>query len=93
MLMAHQNPSGVEAELQQHLGIAGNQIPLDMLRGAGGGGGRGKLEERAVTPGATNVGQNQQPIIPYIFPQMSAAAFLGVAYAELFPLVTPFSPF
>ena len=77
VLMAHQNPSGVEAELQQHLGLGGNQIPLDMLRGHGGGGGRGRMEERAVTPGATNVGQNQQPVIPYVFP-MSAAAFLGV---------------
>ena len=74
VLMAHQNPTGVEAELQSHLHLAGNQIPLDMLRGHGGGGG---MEYRAVTPGAANVGQNQQPVIPYIFPQ-SAAAFLGV---------------
>ena len=77
VLLAHQNPSGVEAELQQHLNLAGNQIPLDLLRGAGGGAGRGRLETRAVTPGATNVGTDQQPIIPYVFPQ-SAAAFLGV---------------
>ena len=76
-LLGHRNTSGVEAELQQHLGLAGNQIPLDMLRGHGGGGGRGELEMRAVTPGATNVGTNQQPVIPYVFPQ-SAAAFLGV---------------
>ena len=55
-----------------------NQLPLDLLRGnQRGGGGGGRIEERAVTPGATNVGQNQQPIIPYVFPQ-SAAAFLGV---------------
>ena len=93
VLMAHQNPSGVEAELQQHLGLAGNQIPLDLLRGAGGGGGRGRMEERAVTPGATNVGQNQQPVIPYVFP-MSAAAFLGVdmpsvpAGDAVFPVLT-----
>ncbi len=75
VLLAHQTPSGVEAELQAHLGIAGNQIPLDMLRGAARGG--GGMEYRAVTPGATNVGTDQQPIIPYVFPQ-SAAAFLGV---------------
>ena len=77
VLMAHQNPTGVEAELQAHLGLQGNQIPLDMLRGFGGGGGRGNLEERAVTPGATNVGTGQQTIVSYVFPQ-SAAAFLGV---------------
>ena len=76
VLMAHQNPTGVEAELQQHHNLGGNQIPLDMLRGHGGGG-RGRMQERAVTPGATNVGQNQQPAIPYVFPQ-SAAVFLGV---------------
>ena len=30
-----------------------------------------------MTPGAANVGQIEQPVIPYVFP-MSAAAFLGV---------------
>ena len=69
---------GVEAELQQHLGLGGNQIPLDLLRGAGNGGrGNGGLETRAVTPGATNVGQTEMPVVPNVFPQ-SAAAFLGV---------------
>ena len=77
-LLNHRAVSGVEAELQQHLGLAGNQIPLDLLRGAGSGGrGNAGLEHRAVTPGATNVGQVEQPVIPYVFPQ-SAAAFLGV---------------
>ena len=75
--LSHHAIDGVEAELQKHLGLDGNQIPLDLLRGAGGGAGGDGLETRAVTPGATNVGQNQQPIIPYVFPQ-SAAAFLGV---------------
>ena len=69
-LLSHRATSGVEAELQQHLGLAGNQIPLDMLRG--------HMEERAVTPAPGQVGQNQHPIIPYVFPQ-SAAAFLGVS--------------
>ena len=59
------------AELQQHFGLKGNQVPLSLLSGYQG------AEERAVTPGATNVGQTQQPIVPYIFPQ-SSAAFLGV---------------
>ena len=75
-LLNHRAVSG--AELQQHLGLAGNQIPLDLLRGAGGRGTNADgLETRAVTPGATNVGQVQQPVVPYVFPQ-SAAAFLGV---------------
>ena len=78
-LLNHRSPSGVEAEIQSHLGLQGNQVPLDMLRGAGRSGVDGNAwEERAVTPGATNVGQNQQGIIPYVFPQ-SAAAFLGVS--------------
>ena len=73
-LLAHRNPSGVEAELQAFHNLGGNQIHVDMLRGAGGGGG---MENRAATPAPTNVQGNQQPIVPYIFPQ-SAAAFLGV---------------
>ena len=78
-LLNHRAVSGAEAELQAHMSLAGNQIPLDMLRGAGrvpvnpDG-----LETRAVTPGATNVGQVEQPVVPYVFPQ-SAAAFLGVS--------------
>ena len=78
-LLNHRNTSGAEAEIQSHLGLQGNQVPLDMLRGAGLSGVDGNpWEERAVTPGATNVGQNQQSIIPYVFPQ-SAAAFLGIS--------------
>ena len=78
-LLNHRAVSGVEAELQAHLGLAGNMIPLDLLRGAGNGGrGNGGLEHRAVTPGADNVGQVEQPVIPYVFPA-SAAAFLGVS--------------
>ena len=52
-------------EIQQALGLKSNDIPLHLL------------ETRAVTPGATNVGQNQAAIIPYVFPD-SVAAFLGV---------------
>ena len=74
-LLNHRNTSGVEAELQAHLHLGGDQVPLDMLRGHGGGG--GGMEYRAVTPAPGQVGQNQQPIIKYVFPQ-SAAAFLGV---------------
>ena len=78
-LLNHRAVTGAEAELQQHLGLAGNQIPLDLLRGAGrGDAGNGGLETRAVTPGATNVGQVEQPVVSYVFPQ-SASAFLGVS--------------
>ena len=76
-LLNHRNTSGVEAELQAHLRLAGNQIPLDLLRGAGGGGADG-MEHRAVTPAPGQVGKDLQPIIPYVFP-MGAAAFLGVS--------------
>ena len=93
-LLNHRNTSGAEAEIQSHLGLQGNQVPLDMLRGAGRSGGDvNAWEERAVTPGATNVGQNQQGIIPYVFPQ-SAAAFLGVSMPSVpvgeavFPVLT-----
>ena len=58
---------GAEAELQGHYKLAGNQIPLDMLR----------REERAVTPAPANTGAVQHEIIPDVFP-MSCAAFLGV---------------
>ena len=77
-LLSHRNTSGVEAELQAHLGLKGNQIPLDLLRGAGGGGGADGMEHRAVTPAPGQVGKDLQPIIPYVFP-MGAAAFLGVS--------------
>ena len=93
-LLGHQNLSGVEAELQRHHNLQGNQIPLAMLRGSGRGGNNGGgLETRAVTPGAANVGQNQHAIIPYVFP-MSAAAWLGVdmpsvpAGDAVFPVLT-----
>ena len=93
-LLAHQNPTGVEAELQKHHNLQGNQVPLDVLRGSSrGGAGGGGLETRAVTPGAANVGQNQHAIIPYVFPQ-SAAAWLGVdmpsvpAGDAVFPVLT-----
>ena len=69
--MEHRATSGREAELQQHLGLGPNQIPLALIRG--------DLETRAtgVTQAPTNVGQNQAEIIPAVFPQ-SCAAFLGI---------------
>ena len=67
-VLSHGQPHGAMAELQQHLGLQGNQIPLSLIAG---------LEERAVTQAPGQVAQNQQGIIPYVFPQ-SAASFLGV---------------
>ena len=63
--LEHRQTDGAVHELQEHLGLGFNQVPLDLL------------EQRAVTPGPANVGQEQQAIIPGVFPQ-SAAAFLGV---------------
>ena len=65
----HRATSGAEKEIQDHFRLDGNQIPLIMLRG--------NVEDRNVTPAPGNVGQNQAPIIPGVFPQ-SCAAFLGV---------------
>ena len=69
--MEHRATSGETAELQQHLHLSPNQIPLALLRG--------DLETRAtgVTPAPTNVGQNQSEIIATVFP-MSCAAFLNI---------------
>lgn len=56
---------GPEQEIQSHHSLAANQVPLDLL------------EVRAVTPAPDNVGQQQQPIIPGVFPD-AAAPFLGI---------------
>ena len=58
---------GAMGELQKEYGLADNEIHIRQLT----------PESYAVTPGATDVGQNQQEIIPYVFPQ-SCAAFLGI---------------
>ena len=64
-VVEHRQTEGAEAEVQGHLGLAANQIPLGML------------ETRAVTPAPAEVGQSQSTIIPGVFPQ-SVAAFLSV---------------
>ena len=68
--MEHRPTDGADRELQAHLGLASNQVPLTLLRG---------LEMRATgpTPAPANVAQNQAEIIPDVFP-MSCAVFLGV---------------
>ena len=80
-VLDHTAVTGAIRELQEHYGLAMNQVPLSMI------------EHRAVTPGPANVGQNQQAVIPYVFAQ-SVAAFLGipqprVAVGEaVFPVLT-----
>ena len=66
----HRATEGRESEVQKHYGVGGNQIPLAMLRDPA-------VEHRAVTAAPGDVGTEQQPIIPGVFPQ-SVAAFLGV---------------
>ena len=66
-IIAHAAYSGANEELRAHYGIAQNQIPVELLN----------LETRAVTPAPTETEANQQPIIPYVFPQ-SVSTFLGI---------------
>ena len=61
-------PSGAMAELQQDRHLATNEISIRQLM---------NLEHRAVTPAPGDVGTDQQPIRPYVFP-MAVASFLGV---------------
>ena len=61
----HRQTEGVERELQAHLGLNANQVPVDML------------EYRAVTPAPADVGQNMAAIVPGVFAQ-ACAVYLGV---------------
>ena len=72
-VLSHGIPDGPMAELQEHYGLEANQLPVHLLTRALDG----ASEQRAVTPGATDVGQNQQPVIPFVFPG-GIAEFLGV---------------
>ena len=63
--------SGAMAEFQKETGLAGNEFSIRQLMDSE------RMEHRAVTPAPTNVESQQQPIIPYVFPQ-SVAAFLGI---------------
>ena len=64
----HRSVDGAEAELQQHRGLASNQIPLELLRVP--------VEHRAVTTGPTNVGTTEQPAIMPVF-AAGVGAFIG----------------
>ena len=61
----HRATGGATRELQEHYGLANNQVPLGML------------EHRAVTPAPPTVGAEQATIIPWVFPR-AVAAFLGI---------------
>ena len=64
----HRSVEGSDAEIQQHRGLASNQIPLDMLRLP--------VEHRAVTTGPTHVGTTEQPAIMPVF-AAGVGAFIG----------------
>ena len=64
-VLEHRSTDGAEREIQQAYDLGVNQIPLAML------------EERAITPAPSNVGRQQQTIIPGVFPQ-SCHAFLDI---------------
>ena len=87
----HKPLSGATGELQTHLGMDMNQVPLALLKRQNPEDGR--LETRAVTPGPSDVGTDQMSILQYVFP-MSAASFLGVNQPsvgvgeQLFPIMT-----
>ena len=74
--LSKRSVDGASAEIQQHYGLDQNQIPLSMLVKKWPD--NDELETRAVTPAPSDVGQEQQSIVPYVFPQ-SAAAFLSVS--------------
>ena len=74
----HSHPDGATAELQKELKLNGNQIPLDLLQTRGAD----RAVEKRTTgvtpvPASGSIGANQQPIIPFVFPQ-GAVAFLNI---------------
>ena len=69
-IMEHRAVDGADAELQKHLGLAPNQIPLDLLRAP-------VEEHRAVTPSVSNVGTQEQSVEMPVF-STGAGAFLGI---------------
>ena len=68
----HRSADGVEKELQDHFGLASNQIPLEMLRDME------TMERRAAATITGDVAVSQSPTIGYIYPR-AIAAFLGVS--------------
>ena len=70
----HRALDGAEGELQQEFGLAPNQIPIEMLRGADS---YGATEHRAVTAAPTNVAVVEDPVVRPVFAS-GAGAFLGI---------------
>ena len=74
---------GATKEMQDHFKVGPHSIPLDMLR----------EEHRAITPGPTNTGADEQPVVEPVF-SMGDAAFLGVDQVTIpsgdavFPVLT-----
>ena len=64
---------GANAELGQHYGLGGSQVPLAMLRDWEGS----PLETRAVTPSPTDVGAVQQSITPLRLPDGGCVSSLA----------------
>ena len=73
----HNVLTGASREIQEHYGLDTNQVPLALLVRSWPD--DRELETRAagVTNSPSNVGRNEQSILPYVFP-MAAATFLGV---------------
>lgn len=67
--LAGAETAGAERELQVHVGLAANQIPVELLR---------LPEDRAVTPAPATVGVQQRPIVQPVFAS-GAAAFMRIA--------------
>ena len=66
-VVEHRQTVGADAELQQHHGLASNQVYVELLR----------EEHRAVTPAPTNVGTVESPIVLPVFAS-GAGAFLSI---------------
>ena len=72
---SHKPLAGATGEIQAHYGLEANQVPYALLTRSWPG--DDELETRAVTTSPTNVGQEQQSVIPWVFPN-AVASFLGV---------------
>ena len=61
----HRATDGAESELQAALGLAPNQVPIDLLRAP--------VEERAITPAPTHVGASEHAVLMPVFADGDAA--------------------
>lgn len=70
---------GAESELQEHLGLADNQVPLVLLESRSDVPDDLEVRTAGVTPAPATgeIGAMQAPIIPAVFPQ-AASAFLRI---------------